>query len=114
MTTMSPGDAARLLSLAACFDQRTIGPEDAIAWADALEGLDPAECAEAIRFHFRESDGRLMPSHIRGYVGMLRSREVERRHAERLHAELPPVPPVLEDGHTAGYLQAVQSLRDGA
>jgi hypothetical protein len=111
---MTPADAARLLSIAAAFDQRTIGEADAIAWADALEGLDPGECAEAIRHHFRGSDARLMPSHVRDYVRMLRQREAEHRWAQQLHAELPPLDPELNHERYLMALQEFQNARDSA
>lgn len=60
-------DAAKLLTYAASCDPRigTPGKQDAIRWADLLDGLDPQRCMEAIRRHYRESPERVMPGHIR-------------------------------------------------
>lgn len=62
---MNRADVARLLSLAAAFDSRTIGETDVAAWQLALDGLDPARCRDAIVRHYRESTDRLMPAHVR-------------------------------------------------
>jgi hypothetical protein len=70
---MTPADAAELLALAAAFDRRKIGKADAIAWADALADLGQADCAEAIRAHFRDSTDYLMPAHVRRGVKALRA-----------------------------------------
>jgi hypothetical protein len=81
---LTPADAAELLALAATFDRRSIGQMDAVAWADALYDLEPADCAEAIRLHFRETDAWLMPAHVRQRVKYLR----EVRADERYNVEL--------------------------
>ena len=103
---MTPADAARLLALAAAFDRRTVGEYDAVAWADALAGLTPDECAEAIRDHYRHSTIWLMPAHIRAHADRVRRDEAERQHA--LALRLPPVD--YNRQHTA-YLEARAALR---
>jgi Zn-finger protein len=62
---MNRADVARLLSLSAAFDARTIGEADVAAWLLALDGLDPTRCRDAIVKHYRESTDRIMPAHIR-------------------------------------------------
>lgn len=62
---MNRADTARLLTLAASFDARTIGEADVLAWQAALDGLDYARCQAAIVKHYRESTDRVMPAHIR-------------------------------------------------
>jgi hypothetical protein len=103
---MTPADAARLLALAAAFDRRTIGEYDAMAWADALDGLAMDECAEAIRDHYRHSTMWLMPAHIRAHVDRVRRDETERRHALALR-----LPPVDYDRQHAAYLEARAALQ---
>jgi hypothetical protein len=71
-------EAAKLLGLAAAFDQRTVGEEDAIAWADVLRGLDPRDCGEAIRRHYTDSTAPIRPAQVRALV-----REIERAKAGR-------------------------------
>ena len=78
---MTPADAAELLSIAAAFDRRTIGVMDAVAWADALDGLDPRECVDAVRGHFRDSTAYLMPAHVRERVLTARGVRVERERS---------------------------------
>jgi hypothetical protein len=64
---MTPKEAGALLTYAARIDPRlgTPGREDAYAWAELLDGLDFARCSAAIKRHYRDSDVRIMPSHIR-------------------------------------------------
>jgi hypothetical protein len=85
---MTPADASRLLAIAAAFDRRTVGEADAVAWADALTGLDPRECAEAVRAHFRETTDYLMPAHVRERVRVAHRQQRDRRHNERVFAEI--------------------------
>lgn len=75
---MTPADAAELLTIAAAFDRRKIGRADALAWSDALEGLNPRDCADAIRAHFRESTDYLMPVHVRQGVKKIRADRLAR------------------------------------
>lgn len=58
-------DAAALLTVASAFDNRQPNDATVHAWADALDNLDPAMCADAVREHYRESTAFLMPAHIR-------------------------------------------------
>lgn len=69
---MTPADAARILGTAAVYDRRTVGELDARAWADALDDLDPCDCADAVRRHYRDSTAWLMPARVRELVTVLR------------------------------------------
>lgn len=62
---MNRADVARLLTLAAAYDSRTIGDGDVAAWELALSGLDVERCKAAIVKHYQESTDRVMPAHIR-------------------------------------------------
>lgn len=84
---MTPADAARLLGVAAIFDRRTIGETEARAWADALDDLDPRDCADAIRAHYRDQTTWIMPAHIRERIAAVRRAEAERaKNARQLAA----------------------------
>jgi len=69
---MTPADAAEVLTKAAAFDQRTIGRADAIVWAEALDDVELVPALEAVTRHYRESDQRLMPAHVRRHVEQMR------------------------------------------
>jgi hypothetical protein len=62
---MTPAEAALVLAQAARFDLRTVGRADAEAWADALWGLDPKRCIQAVNRHYANETDRIMPAHIR-------------------------------------------------
>ena len=85
---MTPADAARLLGVAAIYDRRTIGKIEASAWADALKGLDPRECAEAIKAHYARTTEWLMPAHVRNGVTQTRRDAARQQHNERVFAEI--------------------------
>ena len=108
---MKPSDAAKLLALAAAFDRRTVGEADAIAWADALGGLNPSDCAQVIRDHYAESTDWLMPAHVR--------QGVKRIRAERLRAvpssalEPADVNPNDIEAYQRARLALVQHIADG-
>jgi hypothetical protein len=72
-------DVVKLLAIASAFDNRKPNEAQAIAWAEVLTGLDPRDCAEAIKEHYKESREYLMPAHVvsRARTFMLRRREEE-------------------------------------
>lgn len=108
---MNVSDAARLLALAAAFDRRTIGESDAVAWADALDGLTVDECAEAIRDFFRSSNSWLMPSHVCAIVKAKRADKLDRLAATQHHQAIAAVPYEQSAAHAA-YLEASAVLQD--
>lgn len=57
-----------LLSVAAAFDQRTVGEADVAAWSATLTGLDFTRAREAIIAHYREHSKRVMPADIRQHI----------------------------------------------
>lgn len=85
---MTPSDAARILAVAAVYDRRTIGNVEAQAWADALDGLDPRDCAEAVRAHYRDSTTWLMPAHVRELVKARKRADATARHDAQVFAEI--------------------------
>lgn len=84
---MTPNDAAKLLALIQVYDNRNFDEMTATVWADALDELDPTDCAQAIRRHFRDSKEWLMPCDVRGGVRQLireRAREAVLERQRRL------------------------------
>lgn len=65
---MTRGDVARLLAYIAAFDRRTLGDADVLAWHDVLGDLDFEPAKAAVRQWYAESDGWIMPAHIRTVV----------------------------------------------
>lgn len=90
---MTPGDTARILAAIAARDQRTVGDADVMAWHEDIGDLDYADCLPAVSEHFRTSDARCMPVHIRR-IALERRRE--RRERERTAVVL-----AVEDGRPA-------------
>jgi hypothetical protein len=86
---MTPDDAAKVLTLIAVYDNRSFEKVTAHAWADALDGLELADCLAGVKTHFRRSKAWLMPADLRESVrGLLvERRRVEAEHAERLALE---------------------------
>lgn len=68
---MDPEDVGKVLAVAAMYDRRTVGKTDILAWGSSLDGLDPRDCAEAIRAHYTDPDTcsqYLLPGHVRGRI----------------------------------------------
>lgn len=82
---MTRSEIALLLGAIAGRDQRTIGDADVLAWHEDLGDLDFQDARAAVSRHFRETDARIMPAHIRRHVKVIRS---ERREAAEVR-ELP-------------------------
>lgn len=81
---MTPGDAARVLAVAALYDNRQTGEEDAAAWYAVIGDLDFADAVEAVRRHYRDSVDWLKPAHVRAGVRAIRDeRDRQRPHEIR-------------------------------
>lgn len=91
---MTKAETARLLTLIAAFDRRTIGETDVEAWHLIVSDLDPEDCADAVRQHYATSRDWLMPADVRTFaVNAARRREGQRRLAAleaEIAAENPP------------------------
>lgn len=64
--TMTKGDIARLLAVAAAFDQRTVGQADVEAWFQVGQagGWELSYATRAVIEHYEAESERLMPAHI--------------------------------------------------
>ena len=69
---MTPTDAARLLTLAAAYDNRKPDADQAKAWAMVLDGLRFEDCCEAIVAHYPTSRDWMMPAHVIADVKRIR------------------------------------------
>ena len=85
---MNPGDTARLLGIAAAFDQRTVGKADVAAWYKVLEGVRYVDAEQAVLEHYSSTRDRLMPFDVLNGVKAIRSERV-REHV-RLHGGYVP------------------------
>lgn len=74
---MTKAEVARILAVAAAFDQRTTGEEDDIAWLAAIGDLNFTDAREAVIAHYRESRERIMPADIRHGVKAIRKARIE-------------------------------------
>jgi hypothetical protein len=79
--SLDRSEIARLLGMAASFDQRTVGQADVAAWQAALTGVTYGECEAAILAHAKASRERVTPADI-----LVRIRDTQRRRTERLTA----------------------------
>jgi hypothetical protein len=75
-------DVVKLLAIASAFDNRKPNEAQAIAWAEVLDGLDPRDCVEAIKGHYKESKEYLMPAHIVARARMMMLDRRDRQTAE--------------------------------
>ena len=73
---MNLTEAARLLTMIASFNNRTVGEGDVIAWQSVLTDVVLADGEEAVRRHFAEHTEWLMPAHVRRLV-----RDIERERS---------------------------------
>jgi hypothetical protein len=87
---MTRSEIALLLGAIAGRDQRTIGEADVLAWHEDLGDLDFEQARAAVSRHFRETEARIMPAHIRRHVRVIRD---ENRRA----AEVREIPSRFED-----------------
>lgn len=104
----SRSDAAKLLGLAASYDQRTVGDADVLAWGDALSDLEPEACAEAIKGHYRDFDTRITPAAIRLRCKAAKEVAAQVNHMQKMR-QVFAAPFDAEAAHQ-GYLEASAAL----
>jgi hypothetical protein len=99
---VEPSAAARILTLCAVYDRRTIGEADARAWGDVLGPVRFEDAAVAVRQHYAVSREWIMPSEVKEGVRHLR--------AERL-ARITDQVPAADPDDVAGYLHDLRQAR---
>lgn len=114
---MTPGDVGKLLGLMALADNRKPPDEDdeegraaMIAfWLEMIGDLPFADCAQAVRDHYRESREWIMPADIRHRVRAIRD--------QRLRVTPDPAPPreALDDPaeYSRHLRRSAQQIADG-
>lgn len=103
---MTLAEAGQLLALAAAYDSRKPDRARLVAWHDALTGLDPDDCAQAVRSHYRTSTEFVMPGHIRRLVIAAANDRAARSHSWReLQPSAAECIPRMPDEHRALVLQ---------
>lgn len=84
---MDKSDVVLLLAFAGTYDYRKTGDADIEAWYLAVGDLDFEDAKQAVVAHYRSTDVRMMPFHVRQGVKAIRA---ERRRQEPSEAlELP-------------------------
>lgn len=73
---MTPIDAARLLAIAASFDNRKPDADATLAWSVVLDGVRFEDARDVIVAHYRVSTDWLMPAHIITAVRKLRDKRL--------------------------------------
>lgn len=99
---MTKAEIAKLLLMAAAFDQRTIGDADIEAWAATVGDLRFGDARSGLITHYREETTRIMPAHVL-------ERVAEIREARLREAGTIPIPE-----HLADYPIAELEWRDAA
>lgn len=84
---MNRSEVAQVLAAAAARDQRTIGEADVLAWHQDLSDVDYGSALLAVSEHYRTSERRLMPVHIRRIVA-----EFDAEHAAIANPNPLPAP----------------------
>ncbi|HEY6117149.1 MAG TPA: hypothetical protein VI172_14450 [Candidatus Dormibacteraeota bacterium] len=84
---MDKSHVVLLLAFAGTYDYRKTGDADVEAWYLAIGDLDIEDAKQAVVMHYRNTDQRMMPFHVRQGVKAIRD---ERRRAEKhTNRELP-------------------------
>jgi len=102
-------EAVDLLTVAAAFDQRTVGEGDAMAWHSVVGDLPFADAKQAVLIYYAEHRERIMPADVR-------QRVTEARKQRILDAGIPAPPPELIDdppAYRAALRAAAVALGDG-
>ncbi len=75
---MNVQETAKLLAVVVAYDGRQVGESTVAAWYDVLRDLPYDQCEEAVRLHYRNDPGWLMPSQVRSLVKNLRNERASR------------------------------------
>lgn len=93
---MTPAETARILAAIQARDLRTVGEVDVRAWHEDIGDLDYADCLPAVSEHFRNSEARIMPVHVRRIATERRRERAARERTAELLA--PPSADVWPPG----------------
>lgn len=99
---MTPDETVDLLTVAAAFDQRTVGEGDAMAWHAVLGDLNFADAKQAVLGHYADTRERVMPADIRTRVLAIRARRLQ-------DTEIPAEPLIALMDDPPAYLAAVRA-----
>lgn len=94
---MNYAEMGRVLAKASVFDFRTVAEADVMAWHEACGDLDVDDALAAVTRWYRDRSDRLMPSHLREAVKLVRA---DRARDARVQAGA--VAAVLPDETPAG------------
>lgn len=95
---MTPSQAADLLTLAAAFDQRTIGTADALAWGAALEHIGYDDARQAVIEHYQRNRERIWPADVVTGVRRIRTKRL---------ADAGDPPPATDPDNVTAYRTAL-------
>ena len=107
---MKRAEIARLLTMAAAFDRRTLGEADVAAWHSVLDDLDFPEAESALKAHYADTREFVMPSDIRRRAIASRRDRANRAENARIMAELHGPKPDA-DTYARGFALAASALR---
>ena len=99
---MERSEAAKVLTLCAVYDRRTIGETDVREWHNVLDSVRFEDAVVSVRQHYAVTRTWIMPSEVKEGVRHLR--------AERLARETDQVP-VGDPDDVAGYLRDLRQAR---
>jgi hypothetical protein len=97
---MTLTEAAKILTLAAAYDRRTLGDEDVRAWHAVLEHVAYPDARQAVIEHYRAQTTWLMPADVAAGVRRIRS--------DRL-AQLDTLLPNADPDDVTGWLEAYRA-----
>lgn len=91
---MTPLEVSQLLTVASAYDNRTVKPEQVLAWHPLVEHISADVAGEALKLHFSESEKYLQPYHI---VSNARRVLDARARAERVQRAVTAEPVAVVD-----------------
>jgi hypothetical protein len=92
---MTPLEVSQLLTVASAYDNRTVKPEQVLAWHPLIEHIPADVAAEALKMHFAESEKYLQPYHL---VANARRVLDARARQERIGQASLPAPVAVDEG----------------
>jgi hypothetical protein len=99
---MTPDETVDPLTVAAAFDQRTVGEGDAMAWHAVLGDLNFADAKQAILGYYADTRERIMPADVRQRVKAIQDRRLQ-------DTEIPTAPLAALMDDPPAYLAAVRA-----